>query len=342
VATGEPHRTPSEVMMTMNISTATNISQWCSMSTTSTCKAFSTTTKSTVSKATPCGINNTSSHLSTLLREIPTRTSQIFSTNAIDDLLDNDSKHRPHKTLSSFQDANKMTLQPQTLSGNDDDSFDYKLELAAITARCKRMQQQWLLLLALIDQNCVIKDDMQSSDRIPPAPSSPWPIDTMLANEALCHLIECPAPFEPSSIIHQSQRLLTDMKKQSQALCNLMAMSNKLLALMTCVGSKVDKLVAIQPPNPTPVPLPHPLTMTNTTIISIPAHEPELKKLLLPYTQYHNNLHTATSPRLIPLHLSWPISRSWNPIPYETGHHKTLSRPQLLWHIMDQGSCHPP
>jgi len=208
-----------------------------------------TTTASTVSKADSCGIDNTSSTSSTLLRENPTRNSQLFSTAAVDDHLDDDNEQRQHQTFSFLPDENKMTLLPRTSSCNDDDSFDYKSELAAITARCERMQQQWPLLLASSDTNRVIKDDTQSPECTPPEPSSPWPTDTTMANEALCHPLECPVTFEPHSLIHQSQSLLDKMKKQSQALRNLTVLSDKLLSLMTCVVSEVDKLVAVQPPH---------------------------------------------------------------------------------------------
>jgi len=156
------------------------------------------------------------------------------------------------------------------------------------------MQQQWLLLLASINTNRVIKDDTQSPERTPPEPSSPWPTDTTMANEALCHPLECPVTFEPHSLIHQSQSLLDEMKKQSQALRNLTVLSDKLLSLMTCVVSEVDKLVAVQPPHMILVPSTPPLPMTNTTITLLPAPG---KKPLLPSTRNPNNLHTATSSR---------------------------------------------
>jgi len=237
VATSIPHRTPSKVMMTMNILMAATISLQCPTHTTSTHKDPPTLTELTVSKANTQGIENKSFNTSSIPWEIITRISQLTPTNAVVDLLDDNDEwcqHMTFQSLSTNLDENKNIFHTQTPSCNDIDSFNYKLQLAAITARCKWMQQQWLLPNVLINQNhCVIQDDVSYSDHFPtPKLSSPWHIDTTLANkDAHCLQIDCPATIKPPSLLQQSQSLLNNTKQQSQALCNLMTLSKSSLCL---------------------------------------------------------------------------------------------------------------
>jgi len=273
----------------MTISTAANISQRCPTCTTSTYQASSTATESTVPKADLCVFENTSSHSSTLLREIPTRISTLLSTDAADDLLDDDHERRQHATVS-LPSVDETTMSPSPRTSSDNVEFDYRSELAAITARCAWMEQQWPSLLASIDQNCVV-NDMQPSDDLPSAPPSPWPIDPTPETEAPRHQIEGIATFDPSSLVQQSQNLLTDMQQQSQAIRHLTTLSDELLTLMTRVVSEVDKLVTVQLPLNL-VPASYPPTTKNSTITSSPAPATTIKNPSFPSTRHPNNLST--------------------------------------------------
>ncbi len=246
-------------------------------------------------KADLCDIKNTSSHPSTLLQEIPTRISKLFSTDAADDPLDDDHERCQQATVS-LPIVAVTTMSPSTRTSSDNDEFDYRSELAAITARCAWMEQQWPSLLASIDQNCAV-NATQPSVNLPPAPPSPWPIDMTLETEAPHHQIEGIATFDPSSLLQQSQNLLTNMQQQSQAICHLKMLSDELLTLMTCVVSKVDKLVTVQLPLNL-VPAPYPPTTTNSTITSSPAPATTIKNPSFPSTRHPNNLSTNITPWL--------------------------------------------
>ena len=73
--------------------------------------------------------------------------------------------------------------------------------------------------------------------------------------------------------------------------------TNLSTSLMTCVVSKVDKLVTVQLPLNL-VPAPYPLTTTNSTITSSPASATTIKNPSFPSTRHPNNLSTNITPWL--------------------------------------------
>jgi len=77
-------------------------------------------------------------------------------------------------------------------------------------------------------------------------------------------------------ILTNYQHLLDDMRQQSTALSNLVAMSDELVAIMTCVASVVDNLCSALHPKIVLDPLPKPMVLIKT-IISIPAPVPKIK-----------------------------------------------------------------
>jgi len=73
------------------------------------------------------------------------------------------------------------------------------------------------------------------------------------------------------------QHLLDEMHQQSTTLSNLVEMSDELVAIMTRVASVVDHLCSAPHPKIVLVPLPNPLAPIQSTIISTPAHVPDIK-----------------------------------------------------------------
>jgi len=288
---GIPRRTPSKVMMTMNISTAANISQRCPLHTTRNYKDSLHVKDSTVSKADTRSTDNKKSNPSLILREIPTRISQLPSNAAAIDLATDDDERRPHQPPPSHFDETK-TNQQRTPLRDDVDSFDYKSQLDAITDGCKRMQQQWPLLLASIDQNCAAFQ-ARCSDRVPPPEPQPpsfedgpsfdkseLPAPTathesinqncVIKGNAPSDGIQTPNPSPPQPIYttlehvyQQSTSILDEAKRQSQAIRNLTAKSANLLELMTQVVSEFDILFPDQSTKTAPVP--HPMAIITTT-----------------------------------------------------------------------------
>jgi len=144
---GNPRRTPSKVMMTMNILMAANTPPRCSTNTKSIHKASPTLRELTASKSGTQCITNTSSTILPVLQEIPTRISlEADPTAAIVDLpKDNDEQYQntcPHLSTT-------MVKIPNIFSSSA--PYDYHAQLAAITAECEQMQQCWSLPAAVID-----------------------------------------------------------------------------------------------------------------------------------------------------------------------------------------------
>jgi len=127
--------------------------------------------------------------------------------------------------------------------------------------------------IASTDPNSAAQDALQLIP--PPDTSSPWS-SVMLASEDATH-----------HILKNSQRLLDNMQHQSQALSNLVATSDELVALMTSVANVVDNLFSVQPPKFVLAHSPNPTAMTQSTITLIPAPVPETIKSPSPPNTSH-------------------------------------------------------
>ncbi len=217
-----------------------------------------------MSKAAHCGIDNASSNNLTTLREIPTRISQPLATAAAVVIHhdDNDAQYQ-HQTPSSLPTVkeNKNSSQ-RTSSSTAVEFINNTEELDAIIARCQSwLQQRRPMPIESTDPNGATQDAPQLTS--PPDTSSPWSSVTLASEDATHHILK------------NSQRLLDNMQQQSQALSNLVATSDELVALMTRVANVVDNLFSVQPPKIVLAHSPDPMAMTKSTITSIPAPVPE-------------------------------------------------------------------
>jgi len=274
-------------------------------------------TESIVSKAATCGRDNKSSPPSITLCDIPTRLSQQNPTATAVTLPDDNNEQRQHQPFSPIPDETDPTLiLPPCTPLCNDDSFDYRSTLDAITTRCEMMQHQWPLLLASFDQTCAALTT-QYSDHVPqpdpPTPScndvpsfkhdkmeTPAPNATLDSIDKKCAVkvdaeyydgVQTPDPSHQhthatlETVLQQSLHLLDVATQQSQTLRNLTEKSEVLLALMTRVVSAVDNLAL--------VPSPYSMTMTTITLPTEPA--PDLTKPPAP-TRHPSNLHVRTHP----------------------------------------------
>jgi len=182
-------------------------------------------------------------------------------------LHNNNNAWHHHQTLSSLSTVkeNKNSSQ-QTSSSNAAEFSNDMEELDTIIARCQWLQQWWPMPIVSIDPNGTIQDNAQQLTS-PPATSSPRSSVTLASEDAIDH------------ILTNSQHLLDNMQQQSQTLSNLVAMSDKLVALMTHVTNVVNNLFSTQSPKIALVPSPNPMVMTKSTIISTPAPVPKIIKL---------------------------------------------------------------
>jgi len=272
----------------MNISTAATISQRCLTHTTSTHKDSTTAAESTVSKADNRDSDNTSSSTSTILREIPTRISQPTPTDAAVDLHNDDDERRQHQTFPplAINLDESRTFLTRTQSCHADISSDSQL-LEEITAK---MQQRRPLPLESIDQHRTIKDDVQSYARIPPPdPSShQHPAPTSENEDAPCPQMDCLDTIAFPSF-QETQHLLDTMTQNSQALRNLIALSEKLLASMTHIESALDAIIPAPPQGSALVSLPHSMATRELPNITTPATVTDLTTQQFPSNR--NNLH---------------------------------------------------
>jgi len=319
-------------MMTMNILTAAPISQRCLMHTTSTHKDSTTAPELIVSKAANCGSDNKSSFPLQILREIPTKISQQHPTTTAVALSDDDDERRQHPTFSSPPDETEQILSPRSPLC-DDDSFDYRSKIDAITTRCELMQQQWPVLLAAFDQTCAIlteqhfnhvpqpelstplcdNDHSFTNDKLKiPAPTAAS--DSTAKNCAITtdaqHYDNVqtldPSPPQPThatldTVFQQSMRILDVAKQQSQALQQQsQALQQQSQALQT-LTAKSEELLALMTlvvsavDHLALVPSPHSMTTTTITLPTAPA--PDITKLPVP-TRHPSTLYerTNTSP----------------------------------------------
>ncbi len=178
---GKPRRTPSKVMMTMNISTAANTPPRCPTTPTSIHTASPTLKELTASQAGTRCTDNPSSTILTVLREIPTRISQQNPTATVVDLPDADddrySNTCTHLSIKLFE-IPTLSRTPTTL--------DYRAQLAAITADCERLQQRWQLPAAIVVDPSNDRDEQSPNtcspfsdtvSEIPNISSPPTPFD---------------------------------------------------------------------------------------------------------------------------------------------------------------------
>jgi len=201
-------------MMTMTTLTAATISQQCSLHTTTTHKDPSTIPELIVSKADNSGIDNHSSHPSTILREIPTRISQISSTAAAEDPDDDDDQHqhRPFPSPSITLDESPKNL-PQSRPSSSSAFLSMEKSLADITALAAKMKQRWPLPLNSTVPNCAVKDDMQYISQPRPSPYNAVVSDKLLADIDAIAKDRWPLPLNstnPNCIVNDDTQSLDD------------------------------------------------------------------------------------------------------------------------------------
>ncbi len=265
----------------MNISTAATISQRCSRHITSTHKASPTMQELTVSKAAHRGIDNAKSNNLNTLREIPTRISQPLATAAAVVLHDDNDARYKHQTPSSLSTVKETKNSSQRTSPSNAVEF-FDEELDAIIARCNSWRQQRRpTLIASSDANGTAHTPQLTS---PPDTSSPRSSMTLASEDATDPLLK------------NSQRLLDNMQQRSQALSNLAATSDELVAVMTLLANVVDNLFSAQPPNIVLAPSPNLMATTKSTIISTPALVHEIIKSPLPPTPQPDTSHPCNGP----------------------------------------------
>jgi len=202
--------------MTMATSTAATISQRCSSHTTTTHQDSSTISELIVSKADNCGIGNHSYHPSKILREIPTRISQLSSTAAAADPDDDDDRRQPEPFFTSLSinlDESPNLPQSRPSSSNTIDSIDKLLDdLDAIATTIR-----WPVPLNSNDPTCAVKDDAQQLPQ--PRPSScneVVSIDKLLADIAATNAKmtqRWPLPINstnPNCIVNDDMQYLDD------------------------------------------------------------------------------------------------------------------------------------
>ncbi len=133
--------------------------------------------------------------------------------------------------------------------------------------------------------------------------SNPQHTTTTLATaNTLCTLLQCPATSNRlSSLMQQSQSILAMAKQQSQALCNLVALSKELLVLTTLIKRTLVVPDQLPPKRHTPVPSNLRLHVTKLTIYSTNARVPNFPQL----QQFPSTRHPET-PYLRTVAPPWP------------------------------------